>query len=110
MKRTLSLLLFAVVSASSIGSIYAADSNKNDALAVMTNKISLSQAVTTAEQHVNGKAVRAELEKHNDHRVFDVEVINSKKVMDVTVDPVSGKVLSVTEDKTDHDDDFDKAD
>lgn len=63
MKRTLSLLVFALVSTSSIVSLYAADAKENDALAVMATKVSLSQAVTTAEQHVNGKAARAELEK-----------------------------------------------
>jgi len=110
MKRTLSLLVFALVSTSSIVSLYAADAKENDALAVMATKVSLSQAVTTAEQHVNGKAARAELEKHNDQWIFDVEVINGKKVMDVKVDPESGKVLAATEDKADHDDDHDKAD
>ncbi len=110
MKRTLSLFVIALVSTSSIVSLYAADDKENDALAVMATKVSLSQAVTTAEQLVNGKATRAELEKHSDQLVFDVEVINGKKVMDVKVDPESGKVLAATEDKIDHDDDHDKAD
>lgn len=93
-----------------IGSVYAANimKNENDALAIRTTKISLSQAVSIAEQQVAGKAVRAELEENNDHLVFDVEVVQGQKVMDVEVDPTSGKILSTTEDKADQDDEQDK--
>ena len=109
MKRTLCLVAFAVVSTSTIVSSYAAVDKENDVLAVTATRISLSQAVITAEQHGVGKASRAELEKHDGQLVFDVEVVKDKKVMDVKVDPESGKVLAATEDKDDGED-HDKAD
>ena len=70
----------------------------------------MTQAVTAAEQHVGGKASKAEYEQHKGQWVFDVEVVKDKTVMDVKVDPTSGKVLAAVEDKADHDDDHDKAD
>ncbi len=101
MKRKLVYLIaFAALSGTAMGSAYAADVMENDAMAIKTAKISLTQAVTVAEQHVVGKAARAEFEKHKGQWVFDVEVVGDKKVMDVKVDPESGKVLAATEDKT----------
>ena len=111
MKRTLYLTAFAVLSATiATCSSYATTITDNDALIAPDTKISLSQAVTTAEQHTTGKASRAELEKHKGQWVFDVEVINGQKVVDVKVDPESGKVLAATEDKADRDDEQDKED
>lgn len=110
MKRKIQLAALTALSATAIASAYAAKTMENDALAVETAKIGLTQAVTAAEQHVGGKASRAEFEKHKGKPVFDVEVVSGKKVMDVKVDPASGKVLAATEDEADHDDDHDQAD
>ena len=58
-------------------------------------KISLSQAIGTAESHAAGKAVKAELDSEKGALAFDVEVVTAdKKVMDVRVDANDGKVLS----------------
>ncbi len=110
LKRKIYLTALAVLSATAIGSAYAAKAMENDALAIETAKIGLTQAVTTAEQHVGGKASRAEFEKHKGQWVFDIEVVTGKKVMDVKVDPTSGKVIAEIEDKADRDDDHDHAD
>ncbi|MBE0612885.1 MAG: PepSY domain-containing protein [Burkholderiales bacterium] len=110
MKRKIYLAALAALSATAIGSAYAAMDIENDALAVGSAKIGLIQAVTAAEQQVGGKASRAEFEKHKGQWVFDVEVVNGKKVMDVKVDSTSGKVIAAVEDKTDRDDEHDKAD
>jgi len=110
MKRKFYLAALAALSATAIGSAYAANSAENDALAIAGAKIDMTQAVTAAEQHVGGKASRAEYERHKGQWVFDVEVVKDKKVMDVKVDPMSGKILASAEDKTDHDDGHDKAD
>jgi len=104
------ILATLIFSAATIVSAYATNSIDNDALAIKTAKISMAQAVTAAEQHVGGKAARAEYERHKGQWVFDVEVVKSKKVMDVKIDPISGKVIAATEDKTDQDDEQDKAD
>lgn len=101
MKRKIYLAVLAALSAAAIGSAYAAKSAENDALAITGAKIGLTEAVTAAEQHVGGKASKAEYEHHKGQWVFDVEVVKDKKVMDVKVDPTSGKVLSAIEDKAD---------
>lgn len=104
------MAILAALSATAISNAYAANSTENDALAIEAAKISMTQAVTTAEQHVGGKTARAEYERHKDQWVFDVEVVKGKNVMDVKVDSLSGKVISAAEDKTDRDDEHDKAD
>ena len=110
MKQRIYLAAFAILSVTAITSTYAAVTHENDAQAIESAKISLTQAVNAAEQHVGGKAARAEYESHKGKWVFDVEVVKGKQVMDVTVDPISGKVVSSSEDKTDHDDAYDKED
>ena len=110
MKRKIYMAALAALSATTIGTAYAAKSADNDALAISGATISITQAVTAAEQHVGGKASRAEYERHKGQWVFDVEVVKDTKVMDVKVDPVSGNVIAATEDKTDHDHGHDKDD
>lgn len=84
----------------------------NGALSDAPAAISLSQAVTAAEQHVTSKATRAEYEQSRvrGQWVYDVEVVVGNKVYDVRVDPTTGGILSSTEDAADRDDDHDKND
>jgi uncharacterized membrane protein YkoI len=89
---------------------YAAISPENDVLAIESTKFSLTQAASVAEQNVGGKAARAEYEHHKGAWVFDVEVVKGKQVVDVKIDPMSGKVISAVENKTNQDDEHDKAD
>lgn len=110
MKHKFYLAALAALFATAIGSPYAAQSGENDALAIAAAKIGMTQAVTAAEQHIGGKAFRAEYERHKGQWVFDVEVVKDKKVMDVKVDSTSGKVIAAIEDKTDYDDAHDRAD
>ena len=102
-----SLLTVAITAAGTVA--YAAQGGmENDAVAITKAKIPLVQAVTTAEQHANGKAVRAEYEKSKHGWVYDVEVVSDAKVFDVKVDADQGTVISSAEDKAGHDDDHDK--
>jgi uncharacterized membrane protein YkoI len=84
----------------------------NDALNIPPAAISLAQAVTAAEQHVDGKAIRAEYERRGVRGQwgYDVEVIVGAKVFDVSVDPATGAIVSSQEDRTDRDDDHDRKD
>jgi uncharacterized membrane protein YkoI len=108
MKRKIYLAALAVVSAAAIGSVYATNKfSENDALAITTAKIDLIQAVTAAEQHVGGKASRAEYEYEKGQSLFEIEVVKDKSVMDVKVDPMSGKVIAAVADKRDRDDERD---
>jgi hypothetical protein len=110
MERKFYLAVLGVLLATAIGGACAAQSAENDALAIAGAKIGMAQAVTAAEEYVGGKASRAEYERHKALWVFDVEVVKDKKVVDVKVDPISGKVIATEEDKIDQDDDQDHAD
>lgn len=105
----ISLLAAAIAAAGTVA--YAAQGGlENDALSITKAKIPLTQAVTAAEQHANGKASRAEYENSKQGWVYDVEIVSGTKVFDVKVDADKGKVISSTEDKNDRDDDEDKKD
>ncbi|MGX6566875.1 PepSY domain-containing protein [Cupriavidus necator] len=80
---------------------------ENNATAINQAKVPLTRAVTVAEQHVNGKAARAEYENSKQGWIYDVEVVSGGKVFDVRVDARNGTVISSAEDKADHDDDHD---
>lgn len=83
----------------------------NDAGPIKTAKVSMGVAVSAAEKHVLGKAIRAEYEQQNGGGwVYDVEVKIGTKVFDVKVDAEKGTILASTEDTVDADDDGDKAD
>ena len=103
-------LLAVVIAAAGTVAYAASDRIENDATGITRAKIPLAQAVTTAEQHVNGKAARAEYENSKAGWVFDVEVVTGSKVFDVKVDADKGTVISSSEDKADRDDDHDKDD
>ncbi|MFZ6845243.1 PepSY domain-containing protein [Undibacterium sp. RuTC16W] len=89
---------------------YANKGTENDAIAVASAKVTMVQAVTTAEQHANGKASRVEYEQSKAGWVYDVEVVSGAKVFDVRVDAEKGSIISSVEDKADRDDDHDKPD
>jgi len=96
--------LIAVTLAATGIAAYAANATKNDATTLPATKITLGQAVTTAEQHAGGHATRAELEQTKAGLAYDVEVANGAKVFDVKVDPDKGSVIASTTDKADRDD------
>jgi uncharacterized membrane protein YkoI len=109
MKRNHYLAL-AALSATALGTSFAAKPMENDAMAIANAKVSMVQAVAAAEQHVSGKASRAEFEKTKTGWAYDIEVVSANKVFDVKVDGDKGTVIASTEDKGDRDDDQDKAD
>ncbi|HAL36676.1 MAG TPA: peptidase M4 [Polaromonas sp.] len=81
---------------------YAAKTMENDTAVIAQTKISMTQAVTAAEQHANGKATRAELEQSKAGLTYDVEVVSGTQVFDVKVDAEKGTVISSAQDKIDH--------
>ncbi|WP_020178792.1 PepSY domain-containing protein [Methylopila sp. M107] len=94
-----SVLLIAGVTA-------AAAETKNDAPPGPEAATSMQTAIATAEQHVKGKAVRAEYERRKGGGwVYDIEVRTASDVFDVTVDPDKGAVIASIADKADLDDD-----
>lgn len=102
--RKLSVLVLAFAAMGSAA--YAARGGmENDAIANTTTAIPLNQAISVAEQHANGKAAHADLEKSKNGWVYEVEVVSGAKVFDVRVDADKGTVISSTEDRVDHDGD-----
>lgn len=89
---------------------YAATPLIDDAMSIAHAKIPLTQAIAVAEQHVNGKASKAEYEHTKAGWAYDVEVVSGSQVFDVKVDAGKGTVISSVEDKADGDDDHDERD
>lgn len=110
MSRTTTIGIIAVALASAGVVAFAANSMENDAASLATAKISLSQAIASAEQHTGGKAARAEFEHTRAGWAYDVEVVNGTKVVDVRVDSTTGTVISAVDDKMDRDDEHDEDD
>ena len=89
------LNLAAAVVALSLPTAGAAFAEDSDELAIATAKISLTEAVTAAEQHLGGKAASAELKHEDGKLVFEVDVVNGQEVKDVVIDAATGEVLAV---------------
>jgi len=57
-------------------------------------KTTLSEAISTAETQVKGKALSARLERWHGQNFYDVRVVNGDQLTDVHVGIDDGKVLS----------------
>lgn len=102
MKRKTYLATLAALSVSAaLGTAYASKDKDNDALAIRGAKISLGEAVATAERHMGGKASHAEFEQHNGQGVFEIEIVKGNDVSDVRVDASNGAILAARADKSD---------
>ena len=110
MFRYTKIAIVATVLVSTAAMAYAAKTMENDATNIAQAKIPMTQAITVAEQHANGKAARAEYEQTKGGWAYDVEVISGAKVFDVRVDADKGTVISSVEDRADHDDEHDQKD
>lgn len=113
MKRKLIIGVASAIVIAAGGVAFAKQSvtGENDAVADLAKaKVSLAQAVTTAEAHVNGRASRAELDGEAGAIVYHVEVVTAdSKVFDMKIDAVDGKVLASKLDAADgKDEDGDK--
>ena len=61
-------------------------------------KITLTEAVATAQSKVQGTAVSADLDSHRGAVVYEVEVLSGARLFDVRLDAVNGSIISVKED------------
>lgn len=102
MKMQTSLLALALV-AGLTGAI-AATVHATELQGAPAPKTSLVDAVGAAERHVNGRAVRAEYERHRGVWSYDVEVLSDQGTFDVRVAADSGTVIASARDTMDHDD------
>ena len=105
------LVLVTAATAGSLAFAQGSGGKENDAVTDSAKaKVSLAQAIGTAEAQASGKATRAELDGERGAAVYDVEVITADSkvpptAVDVKVDAASGKVLSSKADTTDRGED-----
>ncbi len=90
MKLTLAALVAAPFSAAAVDS--------NDIRLLNEAKISLVEAIQTAEKHQGGKAIEASLDDDGATPSFEVSIIKDNRAYDVFVDTQTGKVINTRED------------
>lgn len=90
-KTYTALALAGVLCAGLVAPVFAAEKN-DEQTALQGIPFTLSQAITTAEQHTNGKAFEAGVNIDHGKTQVIVETNGPKGVQTVTVDAQSGKV------------------
>jgi uncharacterized membrane protein YkoI len=110
MFRHTKLAIIAATLAATGVAAFAAKTMENDAANLAAAKVSITQAIATAEQHASGKATHAELESSKAGLTYDIEVASGTKVFDVKVDATNGSVISSAEDVADHENEEDGQD
>lgn len=92
-KHTIAIILGAVIAA---GSALAAETGhkENDAAMLASAKITLQQAITTAEQQTGGKATGADLTRENGVVQIEVEIAGSQGEKTVLVNAQTGQVTA----------------
>ena len=106
MSRNRLFLPLLVVTATTAGGIAYAQQSSGEGNDAVTDSakagVSIAQAIGAAEAQTSGKATRAELDSDRGKVLYEVEVVTAdNKVVDVTVDANSGKVLSTRADAAD---------
>lgn len=96
--KLLGLAMSGVLAAGSLGAAGAAfakdKDQKTDEAAIMANaKVTMGQAIATAESQVGGKAVGVGIEDENGAVAFEVEVLKDGQKHKVLVDPQSGQIV-----------------
>lgn len=76
---------------------------ENNAMAINSANISLTQAIIIAEQHIRGKAASADYEHSQDGRIYKINVLSYATLFDVVIDADNGLVISSIENKPDDD-------
>jgi uncharacterized membrane protein YkoI len=91
-----SALATALVLAGSAGAAYAGTDDRAAELnALRIAKISLTQAITAAEQKAGGKAVNADVDNENGVMSYSVDVLKGNAVQKVLVDVNTGEITKM---------------
>lgn len=70
------------------------DDDSNDAAALASTKVTLVQAIATAEQQTGGRAIGAGADNENGRVAIAVEVAAKDGVRTVLIDPATGQVAA----------------
>lgn len=79
--------------------LHAFGSEQEEIAMLDQSAITLTDAIESAESHLGGRALSAEIEDDSFSPRFEVTLTKDGKVFDVEVDGESGKVLGVREDR-----------
>ena len=82
--------LFVLGSVTIVASVQAME--KSD-FAIESAKISMIEAIQLAEKTTQGKVLKAHFETEDDHPQYELEVVKSPQVWDMTIDATTGKIL-----------------
>jgi uncharacterized membrane protein YkoI len=74
---------------------WSADKDANDATLLQQAKITLTEAISTAEQKTGAKATEATVDEVNGVPTFKVMVVKDQAVQKVLIDAQTGQVLKV---------------
>lgn len=91
------------------GCAFADTEKSDDAAAMLAAKVTLTDAIATAEKEAGGKAIEAGMDDQDGTLFIAVHVAQADKVRMVLIDPQSGKVVKIAE-KDDDDEDGDEND
>lgn len=67
-----------------------------DVAAMLQAKVTLAEAIATAEKEAGGKAINAGVDNENGTIFIGVAVAKGEKVQKVLIDPQTGKVVKIT--------------
>lgn len=107
-RKLLTASVASVIASGAIGGSVAAHAKNNerptDEAAIMANaKITMTEAIASAEQQAGGKAVGTGIEDQDGTVYFEVQVLKDGARQKVLVDPQTGKVVkTVTADNDDN--------
>ena len=89
------------------GAAYAKDKElRTNEVAIMANaKVTMAQAIATAEQKTGGKTVGTGIEDQDGTVFLEVQVLKDNQRHSVLIDPQSGQVVKVAIDNEQDDDD-----
>lgn len=91
------LALATLTVAASVGAALAANNDeRQEAIALRSSKITLCQAIATAEQQTGGRAYDAGADIKNGSTRIAVETNGARGVQTVTVDAQSGQVINTS--------------
>jgi uncharacterized membrane protein YkoI len=98
--RLFTLVTVSVLTTGALGvadAAYARDNDRrtNEAAVIANAKVSMAQAIATAEQQTGGKAVDTGIEEQNGAMYLEVQVLKDGQKHSVLIDPQSGQVVKI---------------
>lgn len=99
MTHQLKTLALAVVAGATLSTAALAD--REEVRLLPETKVTLVQAIETAQKHVGGQAYDASLDDDSFNTAYEVNVAKDGKTIEVHIDGKTGKVLGAREDLDD---------